>query len=91
MYYVGICSFCEQGALGIRICSSEAHALILCDECDALWKSTDLTQKPVFPKQPDLPCPCCSGNLMLPPAHWASFGEIYQRGLVSIVTGQTTD
>lgn len=91
MYYAGICSFCEQGALGIRICSSENHALILCDECDAVWKSTDLSEKPVFPAQPDLPCPCCSGNLMVPPAHWASFGEIYQRGWISWVTGQTDD
>lgn len=89
MYYVGTCPFCEQGSLGIRICSKAEDVVILCDECDALWLSADLTKKPAFPEQPDLPCPYCQGNLTDPPAHWASFGEIYQRGWIASVKGET--
>jgi hypothetical protein len=89
MYYVGICPFCEQGSLGIRICSKEHDAVILCDECDALWLSVDFTEKPLFPVEPDLPCPCCPGNLTDSPAHWAGFGEIYQSGWIAEVKGET--
>jgi len=88
MYYVGICPKCEQGTLGIRICSTQEDLVILCDECDALWLPAALTAEPVFPKQPDLPCPCCDGNLLNPPAHWASLGEIYAKGWLSSVTGE---
>lgn len=89
MYYVGTCSVCEQGNLGIRICSKEADALILCDECDALWLSTDLTDLPLFLEQPNLPCPCCPGNLTDSSAHWASFREIYKKGWIDAVKGET--
>ncbi|WP_339730169.1 hypothetical protein [uncultured Gimesia sp.] len=88
MYYVETCPFCEQGNLGVRICSLAGDVVILCDECDALWLSTEISDPPAFPEQPDLPCPCCQGNLTDAPAHWASFGEIYQKGWVSIVKGE---
>tara|TARA_R110002095_G_scaffold210856_1_gene198393 strand:+ start:515 stop:787 length:273 start_codon:yes stop_codon:yes gene_type:complete len=89
MYYVGTCPFCEQGSLGIRICSKAGDVVLLCDECDALWLSTRLTEKPLFPREPDLPCPCCPGNLTESPSHWADLGEIYQRGWVAAVKGET--
>ncbi|MCA9015513.1 MAG: hypothetical protein KDA77_09315 [Planctomycetaceae bacterium] len=88
MYYVGTCPFCEQGKLGIRICSQAGDVLILCDECDALWLSPEISAQPVFPEQPALPCPCCQGNLTNAPAHWANFGEIYQKGWISTVKGE---
>lgn len=88
MFYLGTCSVCEQGNLGIRICSLAEDAVIICDECDALWLSTDLSQAPVFPEQPDLPCPQCNGNLIEPPAHWARFGEVYQRGWIAAIQGE---
>ncbi|QDU06331.1 hypothetical protein V6x_60830 [Gimesia chilikensis] len=87
MYYIGICPACEQGALGLRICSSQLDLVILCDECDALWISSDTSVSPVFPEQPDLPCPSCKGNLSVPPAHWAGLGEIYERGWLDCVRG----
>lgn len=89
MYYVGICPFCEQGNLGIRICSKEGDVVILCDECDALWLSIDLKSKPLFPEQPNLPCPCCKGNLSDDPARWANFGEIYIKDWIHLVKGET--
>lgn len=89
MYYTGICPACEQGTLGLRICSSQQDLVILCDECDALWLSPDTSAPPLFPDQPELPCPACEGNLMDPPAHWASLGELFQRGWLPAVKGET--
>lgn len=89
MYYTGICPACEQGTLGLRICSSQQDLVILCDECDALWLSPDTSTPPLFPDQPELPCPACEGNLMDPPAHWASLGELFQRGWLPAVKGET--
>jgi len=89
MYYVGTCPFCEQGSLGIRICSKAGDAVILCDECDALWLSPELKGKPAFLEEPDLPCPYCPGNLTESPACWASMGEIIERGWIATIKGET--
>lgn len=91
MFYVGTCPFCEQGRLGVRICNKAGDAVILCDECDAMWLSPEINAPPAFPEQPNLPCPCCPGNLTDDPAHWASFGEIYQKGWISAVKGELSE
>ena len=91
MYYVGTCPFCEQGNLGIRICSKESDVVILCDECDAVWLSTNLESKPLFPEQPLLPCPFCQGNLSEHPAHWANFEEIYMNDWIHSIKGETDE
>lgn len=89
MYYVGTCPFCEQGNLGVRVCSQAEHAVILCDECEAIWLDPELVGKPVFHKEPELPCPYCQGNLMNSPACWASMGEIFKRGWLATIKGET--
>ncbi|WP_298869096.1 hypothetical protein [uncultured Gimesia sp.] len=89
MYYIGTCPFCEQGNLGVRICSKIEHTVILCDECDALWLSPEITEKPVFLEEPNLPCPNCLGNLTDAPARWSSLGEIFMRGWISAIKGET--
>lgn len=84
--HVGFCSVCGTGPVGIRLCAA-GHAVMLCDECDAVWQEPELTSSPRFPAQPDLPCPVCGGSLRDPPAHWASADEIRALGLESVVKG----
>lgn len=88
MFYIGTCPFCEQGNLGVRICSKDCDAVILCDECEALWRSPDVSRNPVIPEQPNLPCPYCRGNLVDSPAHWAQFSEVYRLGWISAIKGE---
>ncbi|QDT30430.1 hypothetical protein Enr10x_57960 [Gimesia panareensis] len=88
MYYIGFCPSCEQGTLGIRICSSLQDLVILCDECDALWLTPETSVSPHFPQQPALPCPACEGNLTAPPAHWAELGELFERGWLAYIKGE---
>jgi len=89
MFYVGTCPFCEQGNLGVRLCSNSEDAVILCDECDAVWLSPEITGKPLFPEEPDLPCPYCAGNLTESPARWASMGDILKSGWITAIKGET--
>ncbi|MCO6455525.1 MAG: hypothetical protein J5I93_09535 [Pirellulaceae bacterium] len=79
MLYLGYCRHCGAGLLGLRRCG-QGHLLVLCDECDALWQTSDLGQPPQFPPQPDLPCPHCGQSLNGPTAHWASLDEVRQAG-----------
>ncbi|HAN96911.1 MAG TPA: hypothetical protein DCQ98_05505 [Planctomycetaceae bacterium] len=55
----GICSFCDQGLRRIVACISCSELLALCDECDAMWLGPDTANLPIFPNQPEIPCPFC--------------------------------
>jgi hypothetical protein len=87
LFYVGFCPVCGEGTLGVRICGGPGHAVILCDECDAVWPTVDVTQTPVFPAQPQLPCPHCGATLVGGSAHWAAAAEIRQVGWQDAVIG----
>ena len=87
MFYVGFCPVCEGGAVGIRVCESGKHAVLLCDECDALWTKPDLKEDAAFPDQPHLPCPHCGASLWKKPAHWANREEVDAFGLQDAVQG----
>lgn len=76
MYYVGTCSCCGQGLLGIRICCDDETGLILCDECEAIWLHPSCPGSPLFPQPPDSACPRCHRPIWDPPAHWATQPEI---------------
>lgn len=91
MHYVGFCSVCEGGSLGIRVCASGEHCVVLCDECDALWKSPDLKGKPTFPEQPKLPCPECGSSLVESPSHWADKKEVKAAGWSDAIKGIVED
>lgn len=90
VYHVGICSICQQGALGIRICGGCEAAVVLCDECDALWLKPDCAEPPIFPEQPDAPCPNCAASLYQAPSHWADQVEIEQHGWTDFVRGESS-
>jgi hypothetical protein len=87
MYYIGSCPVCEQGNLGIRICSGLQHGIVLCDECDAMWLDADLSRPPFFLNAPRLPCLHCGASLVNSPAHWATWDEILRLGWQSHVVG----
>jgi len=80
MHYVGFCPVCGGGLLGVRACAGPAHLVILCDECDALWQTPEISDLPQFPEQPDLPCPECGAQLRAGRSRWATRGEIESAG-----------
>jgi len=75
--------------LGVRICGGEGrHAVILCDECDAAWKTTDTTARATYPEQPQLPCPVCGESLREKPARWATIRDLRRVGWDGKVEGK---
>lgn len=53
-----ICPECGQGLLVRRRCATCWETVELCDECEAMWID-DGDPTPIYPEQPDLPCPFC--------------------------------
>ncbi len=76
MYYVGFCRLCGTGPLGLRQCGRCNKLLILCDECDAIWTSSDLKAKPFLAQSGELPCPACENSLIETPSRWATQTDI---------------
>jgi hypothetical protein len=91
MYHVGSCPKCHQGLLGFRVCGGkERHLVILCDECDAVWKSPDTSRRASYPGQPELPCPDCGASLRKKPSRWASLRDIHKAGWDEQIVAQYT-
>ena len=76
MFYVGFCRLCGTGPLGLRRCGSCGKVVVLCDECDAIWMSSDLSAKPYLAQGEELPCPECRGSLLRSPSRWATLADI---------------
>lgn len=91
MQYVDFCTVCDGGTLGVRVCAAGDHCVILCDECDAVWLSPDLSDEPQFPDQPQLPCPHCGASLCEPASHWADQEEVQAAGWSGFVQYATYD
>ena len=94
MYYASPkCRFCEQGAVGFRLCSDGVSIVLVCDECDGTWVGPeDLSvDKIQFPKDPGftvmpLGCSISKGQ----GARWATLDEIRKANLENFVAGQGT-
>lgn len=89
MFLVGECPSCGGGNLGIRVCSETRKDLVvLCDECDACWLTVDFSLSPIYPKQPELPCPICTASLVKETSRWATLEEIKKRGWSDFIQGE---
>lgn len=80
LYVIAFCPVCETGPVAVRICGGCGEPLALCEECDSLWTTADVSMSPMFVKDPLLPCPYCTTSLWRPPSHWANFAELEQVG-----------
>ena len=78
MFYVGFCSICETGPLGLRSCGQCGNIALLCDECDAVWEDADLAVVPQYAESGELPCRECGASLIESPSHWATAEQIQQ-------------
>ncbi len=89
MHHVGSCPICGDGLLGVRICGD--HALVVCDECEALWPQPSCAGPPRYPSGETSPCPRCGKPLWGSQAHWATTAEINERGWSDFVRGESAD
>ncbi|MCU0716373.1 MAG: hypothetical protein MUD03_09625 [Pirellula sp.] len=55
-------------------------AVVLCDECEAIWSDPTLNERIRTKADSDPACPQCHQSLWGPQSHWASLEEIYLLG-----------
>ena len=87
LLYVGRCTACDGGNIGIRVSSSGQCVAGMCDECDAVWWDPALTDGPHFLAQPRLTCPRDGSSLWERPAHWATHAEAERAGWGAVIQG----
>jgi hypothetical protein len=83
---IGFCPVCGDGLCGIRIYTrhgQEPYGLVVCDECDAVWATPDLSGKPIFPDTEDARSPVDGQPLWGPSSHWADLHECARLGWFS--------
>ena len=96
---IDFCPICGGGLCGIRICGvpprepgtflenayENAHGLILCDECEAIWLDPDVTTDHQYPDAEDGACPVCSASLWGENSRWAGAADIEALGWTAAI------
>lgn len=83
LHSVDVCPVCGCGLCGIRICgfgTDQAHGLIVCDECEALWVEPDTCTPHVFRDAENPCCPICGEALWGEQSRWANRDDLVQLG-----------
>jgi hypothetical protein len=90
MLLVGVCSVCESQSAGVRVCSN-GHLVVLCYECEAVWRTPRADAPPAFPGHKAGSCTECDGSLWIEPAHWATEAEVRAAGWFDSVVAECGD
>lgn len=85
---VSRCPVCEQGLCGVRLCAgshfrpqeSPEHALVICDECEAIWLGPDVAGRPLYSDPEHARCPICDSSIWSGSSRWADAAEIKKLG-----------
>lgn len=89
--HAGLCPFCGQGLLRFWKCANCASIILLCDECELVWRDLDEVAEFGDPShhQATYPeCPNCLNPLV--DGHRATDAEIAVAGLGSQVAGRAS-
>lgn len=79
---VAQCPICDGGLCGVRVCSGDdpteatpAKGFVMCDECEAVWLTPDVTSEHIYVDLEDPICPICHAGLWST-THWADRSEV---------------
>ena len=87
-FFVGTCSVCGTGNIGICVPASGRCVVALCDECDAVWLDSQLKDGPYDLDEPDFLCPGDGSTMRMPPARWANLAEVSAAGWAEAVIAE---
>lgn len=89
LIYAGQCPVCESGLCRVRICGiteGHPHGLVICDDCEAIWMSPDLSG-PHYYSDPVHPVSPVDGDAIWSDQNrWATPDDIGQLGWYGQVT-----
>jgi len=88
---IDYCPICGGGLCGIRICGIRdevPHGLIVCDECEAIWKTPDVSSRHQYPDAEDARCPTCERPLWGPQSRWANWDDCSELGWLDAIDPQ---
>jgi hypothetical protein len=88
---VAICPCCDQGLCGVRILElpdGSIEGLIVCDECEAIWRDPTLASKPTYPDPVVAYWPQRSVELWGNLTRWANLHDIESLGWLDAINRQ---
>ena len=91
MFYIkNSCPVCRTGTLGVRRCADGQSLIVMCDECETVWKSPAeiSTSNALDAVPPNFDVPDLGVSIAGGSAEWAGHDEICAKGWVKYVTGE---
>jgi len=91
MFYVDTpCPICRAGAVGFRKCADGTTIVLMCNECDAVWKTPDgiAVDSALFPAAPNFVVQELDCSVAAPRATWAERQQIEASGWGEFVAGE---
>lgn len=94
LHSIANCPVCDDGLLGVRLCHGdpggaigktvEPHGLIICDQCEAIWRQPDRQSPHQYADAENAKCPRCQTDLWQT-SHWASLDEVSRLGWIDAI------
>lgn len=82
--YLAVCPVCEQGSCRVRCARDDDNslvALVVCDECEAIWQQPNLQGEPYYSDPAEPSCPSTGWPLWDAQRwHWATPQEMAELG-----------
>ena len=93
MFYIDQeCPFCIQGQIGFRLCSDGTTIVMVCSECEFVWKSPEnTTLANAIDAHPPLFRIAELGTAIASPGRWATHDEIRARGWEQFIAGEASE
>ena len=91
MFHVGDpCPVCAAGFVGFVLCSDQKTVVMVCEECDSLWKVPGkiTSETALYTDGPDFTVPGLNCSIAHPAARWAERNDIEKVGWGDFIHGE---
>lgn len=85
-----LCPICTTGTIGFRRCASGDQVVLMCDECDSVWRNPMRinAHEALYPQPPDFVVPALKCSVRPPLSIWATREDIIRHQWAQYIHGE---